>query len=665
MRVGEARLCIVYNYYQTIEELDSDEKTVLSVTLKCSTCTHNYDVTSMKNRSTGNAIRHLSDTPSCPNSAHYRKTVLKLDDNIMDRYVHRPKSQQDLESKVKEIITSLIFTSDSAYSLADNSYLHQLVYMILPPSTNLSNICSRRTIAANIDHKYTTELDKTRTLLKTCRHKDGKIHIGLDVWSSHDRTVLGVIAFITDNDYEQHEMLLKLANLHRQSGEDMAVALVNILTEFQIPLDSVLSIVSDNCGSNDTLITSFIDICLSRYNIIVEPFRSRCFSHIVSLSAKSFLSELKVAPTEISSELAEIITNEDNDTTTPIAVAKVHKTLKRDLMSSSNPVLHLRVVISHIHASPQRMRVFKSFFNEEESESNSIPQLDHLIRWNSTHYMLKGALKMRSSIDQYTSYVLQENGKKDLGFTEAQWKQLKDVSDILECFTTTSMLTQSPSTAILTNYFPLINQMYTNLEGKMKDPYFSPYHIAIKAATDHLSKYYSLASTPEFYVATYCNPSLGMNYFDSRGWKAHKDEAKEAIVSTLARYFDANTSESTAAECNQFGVSISGSPITVESEMSTFASLATKWHTTGMATKHISNPLLFYKIYNQSIPRLSRMALDYMTIPSSSASIERLFSSCGRTLTNDRTRLSDERLNATVSLKEWSKSTLYKKFNNK
>ena len=54
-------------------------------------------------------------------------------------------------------------------------------------------------------------------------------------------------------------------------------------------------------------------------------------------------------------------------------------------------------------------------------------------------------------------------------------------------------------------------------------------------------------------------------------------------------------------------------------------------------------------------PNLSRMALDILSIPAMSASIERLFSSANITVSDRRNRLSPDTIEKIESLKSWLK----------
>ena len=53
------------------------------------------------------------------------------------------------------------------------------------------------------------------------------------------------------------------------------------------------------------------------------------------------------------------------------------------------------------------------------------------------------------------------------------------------------------------------------------------------------------------------------------------------------------------------------------------------------------------------------MARDYLAIPASSASVERIFSSAADTVTPDRAHLSAETISAIMCLKHWYHSDIF------
>ena len=64
------------------------------------------------------------------------------------------------------------------------------------------------------------------------------------------------------------------------------------------------------------------------------------------------------------------------------------------------------------------------------------------------------------------------------------------------------------------------------------------------------------------------------------------------------------------------------------------------------------DPLAFWESLMQEYPLISSVALDILTIPASSAPIERVFSTAGESTTGKRNRLADQNLEREILLKK-------------
>ncbi|KIL63966.1 hypothetical protein M378DRAFT_79034, partial [Amanita muscaria Koide BX008] len=74
----------------------------------------------------------------------------------------------------------------------------------------------------------------------------------------------------------------------------------------------------------------------------------------------------------------------------------------------------------------------------------------------------------------------------------------------------------------------------------------------------------------------------------------------------------------------------------------------------------ITNPIAWWLERRSLYPRLSRMALDYLTIPATSVDVERLFSRGRILLSHLRNRMSAQTTRALLCLGDWSLLDLIK-----
>lgn len=70
----------------------------------------------------------------------------------------------------------------------------------------------------------------------------------------------------------------------------------------------------------------------------------------------------------------------------------------------------------------------------------------------------------------------------------------------------------------------------------------------------------------------------------------------------------------------------------------------------------------WWKLNKQKYPQLSKMAVDYLSIPATSASVERLFSAGKNMVTDKRNRLSISSMQAVMSLKSWWNSVFEERY---
>ena len=72
----------------------------------------------------------------------------------------------------------------------------------------------------------------------------------------------------------------------------------------------------------------------------------------------------------------------------------------------------------------------------------------------------------------------------------------------------------------------------------------------------------------------------------------------------------------------------------------------------------VTNPYEYWHMRRLKYPRLSRMALDLLTVPPMSAECERLFSTTGRMVTKSRSRLDASTIGLCQTLRSWLRAGL-------
>jgi hypothetical protein len=203
----------------------------------------------------------------------------------------------------------------------------------------------------------------------------------------------------------------------------------------------------------------------------------------------------------------------------------------------------------------------------------------------------------------------------------------------------------------------------SHIESHPEPEHFS---VNINLGWKKLDKYYNtLRDSPAYYAAAALHPSLRWDYFDEVWGQQHPgwvDEAKDIVQrlweteyrdlqitvtspegpvvkrrkTTLSsfdryrnRYRQSQPSAAQADEYIRWQASVSGSD------------------------KDVADPVEYWILKRFEYPRLSRMALDVMTVPAMSSECERLFSATGLMVTPLRNRLDAGTIGLIQTLRSW------------
>jgi hypothetical protein len=131
------------------------------------------------------------------------------------------------------------------------------------------------------------------------RLPDGaKLSIALDCWTSpFQQAFLAVTGYFIDNDWNYREILLGFEPLHgTHSGVNLSAVLMKLLLQHKIA-DRVLAITADNASNNNTLISSIQESVQSLdLNNDTMIIRVPCMAHVIQLSLKQLLGQMKANP---------------------------------------------------------------------------------------------------------------------------------------------------------------------------------------------------------------------------------------------------------------------------------------------------------------------------------------------------------------------------------
>jgi hypothetical protein len=176
-------------------------------------------------------------------------------------------------------------------------------------------------------------------------------------------------------------------------------------------------------------------------------------------------------------------------------------------------------------------------------------------------------------------------------------------------------------------------------------------HNACVAAYAKITKYY-MTTSDCYTIATVLDPRLKLDFYDS--------EERQSIFNAVQLVFDRDYKTQVTAipedEEDDDNEDVFIKQTNVEPmELRTYCD--SKHHCMpGKFSNHNAKDILvWWKAHQGIYPNLSRMARDYLAIPGTSASSERLFSSGKNLITDNRNCLNEDTIQAHECLKSWIK----------
>ncbi|EJD50444.1 hATC-domain-containing protein [Auricularia subglabra TFB-10046 SS5] len=187
---------------------------------------------------------------------------------------------------------------------------------------------------------------------------------------------------------------------------------------------------------------------------------------------------------------------------------------------------------------------------------------------------------------------------------------------------------------------------------------------AATAGLKKLDQYHTLAQANHYnYLATLLHPAL-RNWCKSKG---HGDRANAILLHAFDSYKEEFAESGTVPTPRAptqtdsiIELILGDTTIDDSSEEPLSNEIDRYFGGFGKALAQPSNALLWWKNYEKDLPILARMARDYLAIPASSTSVERLFSESGYLVTKQRSSLPAATIRECMCTKRWIREGLMK-----
>ncbi|GBC14125.2 ribonuclease H-like protein [Rhizophagus irregularis DAOM 181602=DAOM 197198] len=407
------------------------------------------------------------------------------------------------------------------------------------------------------------------------------------------------------------------------TGINLSSKFLESLEDFGIAT-KILAVACDNASNMDVMLDK-ISQSLAKKSITFDPKNQcvHCFAYVINLAAKKLIDNLQVPLLyEDENSFEEAEDTEDN--------------LK-------DTIYKLRKVIVKIRASPQRRKKFK-----QQCIAANMP------------------LHNTASADKdLKKYIL----------LEEEWERILEIRGILQHYKKCTDLSVSQQYLTLSYTIPMYNFLLDKLEDEYDKRKESDKEedeeeddddsdddnesendeilCALKQSIEKIKKYYTFTSGLIYTAATVLDPRIKLQYYKDNMWEeSFIQETRKQVTNLWETTYKPNISEnvepSDDADDELFGHIFKKRKIEEKDELSIYLN-------EGVAPGK-TDILMWWKLHEIKYPNLSKMARDYLSIPATSAPVERIFSGGTDLVVQKRCSLKESTIRETMCLKGWWKS---------
>ncbi|RKK76433.1 hypothetical protein BFJ68_g18036 [Fusarium oxysporum] len=471
-----------------------------------------------------------------------------------------------------------------------------------------------------------------------------KVHISSDLWTSpHRHGVLAVCARWVDEDYQPRRALLSLPEIrHSHSGEHQSRIIFSTLDIYDIA-NQLGCHTGDNAASNDTCLQHLSTRLRQDRNINWDPkrHRIRCILHVINLSLQAFLFASSREALQAALDAASDITGDE-----------LYEPFSFILNDASG---------GDTTNQPDHMEAQTEHTGGVACKRTSIQK----------HRMIDNLIRKKQQVKQFLLDYDKALGDNIL--TSSDWDYLEKTHAFLQPFTSTTLWAQGV-TATLSQNLMIMDILLRHYEQKKElyeaEETHDPLMLhSIDMGWFVLDKYYALSGeSPIYATALLLDPSKRARYLEIN-WKGEWVEAaiRDALSIWEEEYKMAPTlgpaqalseaSRSQQGHSNELDRLLNEIMVAedITRDVDDFENFIHN-----QPIKIEGSPLIWWCQRDQvrTYPRLSRMAIDILSVPPGSADPESAFSGGRRTLSWDRERMSCVNLEKVECIGNWLREGL-------
>ena len=594
------------------------------------------------------------------------------------------------KTEFRKQLTRSFYRNDMPFVLLRDEAFRKTLGIANDISPTGGFIPSDSTMSRWIRNKF--EESKSKVLDELSR-SHGQIHVSFDMWTSKSqRCLCGIVVHFVDSEGRMRSFLLSLPEvLKSYSGANIAGCVLAIVKEYQIQ-ERIGYFVTDNATNNDSAIQSIA----ASLGFSAKYRRLRCVGHILNLVAQSIL--FGTDPASLQKDMEQ-------------ATQDIEEVV---VWRRQGPIGKLHNVVKYIYKSPQRIQRFREIQESGEVQT-TVPayvegrssatwwhlERDNETRWNSTYKMINRALHLKDAVDRFIDREASEHYQStriasrsqnslpgtqqpsilDDTLTTEDWEILKHYQAILKPIWESTMKLEGDALqgrdGAMWEVLPVFEFMlekFYSISARLDRSNEAEHllYTSLELGIQKLDDYYKLLDdTPAYMAAVVLHPQFKWEWIENvwTGKANGKKWIKDARIA-VDRLWRGEYKNHPIAE--MLGGEPPAKRLQMDSDIDSF--IAHRRPTTGSNSRSAGthdeyewyinqppvggylddfNPITWWESKRTQLPRLSRMAIDILSVPAMSAKAERIFSHCGNIARPNRACLRADTLAAVVCLRQW------------
>ena len=548
---------------------------------------------------------------------------------------HLKKHQRYTDNKQPSIISTM--TRQTAQN-QNNSLEKHLIRWAVVDQMSFQTLESPRFLRIYADLGITLPFRSARTLQKRIKdefavHRQklmedlanpcSTISISLDAWTSKNgKATLGIIGYWITENFEYRERVLDFKEIKRiHTGQNMAEILGAVLEEFKLET-KLLAITTDNASTNETMVNQLdqsLKEAFSPRELRFDGLNNymRCTAHVLNLIVGDILKALRAGGRYDALRSCELL---DLDI----------------LVKDQSPLSRLRTIAVWVQATPQRKEQWRLVCQSHRLPDKLI-EYDVDTRWNSTYRMLRDGLQAKQQIKKWG-----EQHRLFACFDDDDWEYLQQIANLLAPFEemTLEVSKKKPKISMaMPIYFSLHDVLYDAAE-QVGD--FTLLHDEIAAAVspgiEKYKKYFGkMDGLDAFYIAVVLDPRFKGRLLEKNFGK----EGGRGIINHIKKVLQKEYSwamppalkptDNDGGREPERGLSLRARVLRQLQPERRYVSDIDRYFDDGLVFDDSDVDgdewlLSWWRGHSSIYPCVAAAARDYLAIPASSVSVERLFS---------------------------------------